>query len=131
MENVASSLSSISFNDTPNTSQWTNTPQSVEISQISDEIQIIAKRHEESGRDGSAEVTVEVAMLLRWKESIDASINASKLSATNPLTQILKNTEEIRARLKTTKANPTWSQIAALPTQIQGATERKPSQQTE
>ena len=70
-------------------------------------------------------------MLLRWKESIDASINASKLSATNPLTQILKNTEEIRARLKTTKANPTWSQIAALPTQIQGATERKPSQQTE
>ena len=106
MENVASSLSSTSFDDTPNTSQWTNTPQSVEISQISDEIQIIAKRHEESGRDGSAEVTVEVAMLLRWKESIDASINASKLSATNPLTQILKNIKEIRARLKTIKANP-------------------------
>ena len=69
-------------------------------------------------------------MLLRWKESIDASINISKLSTTNPLTQILKNTEEIKARLKTTKANPTQSQIAALPTQIQG-TERKPSQQTE
>jgi hypothetical protein len=118
----------------PSTSQQTNAPQSATTDQISKEIQTITRRHEESERAGNPEVIVEVATLLRWKQIIDASKNASEPTVTaSPLAQILKNTEEIKAQLKTPPkpTGLTWSQIAASPAQILSATERKPSQQAE
>jgi hypothetical protein len=128
---------SSSVGDTPNAPQKTNEPQSVKLKQISDEIQTIAKEHEKSEREGNLKTAIEITTLLRWKQTIDASLNASEPTATtNPLTQILKNTEEIKEQLKTTpkQTAPTWSQIAASAAssaQILSATERKPLEQTE
>jgi Zinc knuckle len=117
--------------------QPTISPGSAKIGDISEEIQEITAGHEEFVETDSLEVTIEVATLLRWKQIIDASTNASKPSATTAtLQQILKNTEEIKIQLKTPPKpiNPTWSQIAAAAsplTQTPSATERKPSQQAE
>ena len=80
-----------------NATQGINKPPIVEIKEISDEIQIITRDYEESRREGDFGVDVEIAILLRWKQTIDAFLNASELIATaNLIAQILKNTEEIK-----------------------------------
>src|SRR5436305_5710186 len=126
-----------SVGDTLNATQGINKPPIVKIKGISDEIQTIARDYEESGREGDFRVDIEIATLLRWKQTIDAFFDASESIATaNPITQILKNTEEIKKRLETPPKQtiPTWSQIAASaapPAQILSATERRPLEQTE
>jgi hypothetical protein len=126
-----------SVGDALNATQGINKPPIVEIKEISDEIQTIARDYEESGREGDFGVDVEIATLLRWKQTIDAFLNASELIATaNPIAQILKNTEEIKKQLETPlkQAAPTWSQVAAAAAshaQTASATERRPLEQTE
>ena len=86
-----------SVGDTLNATQGINKPPIVKIKGISDEIQTIARDYEESGREGDFRVDIEIATLLRWKQTIDAFLNASELIATaNPIAQILKNAEEIK-----------------------------------
>ena len=126
-----------SVGDALNVTKGINKPPIVKAKEISDEIQTIARDYEESGREGDFGVDIEVATLLRWKQTIDALLNASEATATaDPIAQILKNTEEIKKQLETPSKQtaPTWSQIAASaapPAQTLSATERRPLEQTE
>ena len=53
--------------------------------------------YEESGRERDFGVNIKIAILLYWKQTIDAFLNISELIITaNPIEQILKNTEEIK-----------------------------------
>jgi hypothetical protein len=122
---------------TPDTTQTTDKSRFIEIEQISKEIQTIAKSHEESERGGNPETAIEIITLLRWKQTLDAFLNASEPIATeDPLTQILRNTEDIKKQLNASpkQASPTWSQVAASAAssaQVLSATVRKPVEQTE
>ena len=58
-------VESSSVGGTPDAPQKTNEPQNVKIRQISDEIQIIAKEHEKSEREGNLKTAIEITTLLR------------------------------------------------------------------